>query len=76
MREVILCSQDDPFFRKIMHCNMGESAELIHGLVREFLDKKNSSAQMQSLEDMQRILDQFPEFKKSQRIATKHFNVL
>jgi len=76
MKEVVLCQQEDPFFRKIMHKNMGESAEAIHNLVNEFLKNKNSNAQMASIEDMQRVLEQFPEFKKSQRVSTKHFNVL
>jgi len=76
MKEVVLCQQEDPFFRKIMHKNMGESADAIHNLVRQFLKNKNSQVQMESLQDMQRVLEQFPEFKKSQRIATKHFNVL
>ena len=76
MREVVLSSDDDHFFRSIMFKNYGEVAEEIHTLVQKFLSNKKSQAQFKSIEDMQRVIENFPEFKKSERNTTKHFNIL
>ena len=59
-----------------MYKNFGEVAEDIHALVQKFLNNKKSQAQFKSIEDMQRVIENFPEFKKSERNTTKHFNIL
>ena len=76
MREVVISSEDDHFFKSIMHKNFGEVAEDIHNLVQEFLTSKRSQAQFTSIEDMQRIIENFPEFKQGERNTTKHFHIL
>ena len=76
MKEVVLSCEDDKFFSKIMYRNFGDVAEDIHNLVQDFLKNKNSQAQFQSIEDMQRIIDNFPEFKKGERNTSKHFHIL
>lgn len=32
-------------------------------------------AQFKTIEDMQRMIENFPEFKQSERCTTKHFNI-
>ena len=59
-----------------MYKNFGEVAEDIHNLVQNFLKNKSSQAQFNSIEDMQRIIDNFPEFKKGERNTSKHFHIL
>ena len=59
-----------------MFKNYGEVAEEIHSLVQRFLTNKKSQAQFKSIEDMQRVIENFPEFKQSERNTTKHFNIL
>ena len=76
LKEVVLSSDEDNFYKKIMYKNFGEVAEDIHNLVQEFLTNKQSQAQFTSIEDMQRIIDNFPEFKKSERNTSKHFHIL
>ncbi len=76
MKEVVLSCEDDKFFNKIMYKNFGEVAEDIHNLVQEFLTNKKSQAQFKSIEDMQRIIENFPEFKQGERNTTKHFHIL
>ena len=76
MKEVVLSPDEDKFYRRIMYKNFGEVAEDIHNLVQEFLTNKQSQAQFSSIEDMQRIIDNFPEFKKSERNTSKHFHIL
>ena len=42
MKEVVLSSDDDKFYKSIMFKNFGEVAEEIHNLVQEFLKNKSS----------------------------------
>jgi vacuolar protein sorting-associated protein 45 len=44
MREVVLSSDDDKFFRKVMHSNFGDLAQEIEQLVRSFMQTKHSQA--------------------------------
>ncbi len=37
MKEVVLSSGDDPFFRKVLHTNYGELNHEIQALVKNFL---------------------------------------
>eukprot|EP00347_Sterkiella_histriomuscorum_P013072 403366130 len=76
MAEVVISSEDDQFFKAIMYKNFGEVAEDIHNLVQKFLKNKQSQAQFSSIEDMQRIIENFPEFKQGERNTTKHFHIL
>lgn len=45
-------------------------------MVQQFLKDKQSQAKLNSIEDMQIFIENFPEFKQSQRNTTKHFNIL
>lgn len=76
MKEVVLSCSDDQFFKEIMYKNFGDVAEAIHQLVDTFLKNKKSQAKFESIEDMQRVIENFPEFKKGERNTTKHFNIL
>lgn len=42
MKEVVLSSADDPFFRQVMHLNFGELTQEITTLVQKFLQTKQS----------------------------------
>ena len=76
MKEVVLSGIDDTFFRRVLHHNFGDLSNEIQSLVKKFLDNKKSQAQFNSIEDMQRVIENFPEFKQSQRNTTKHFSVM
>lgn len=76
MKEIVLSCHDDEFFRNVMFANFGEVADAIHELVQKFLQNKKSQAQFSTIEDMQRVIENFPEFKKGERNTTKHFNLL
>lgn len=76
MKEVVLSCHEDEFFDKVMYMDFGEVAEQIHNLVQTFLSNKKSQAQFKTIEDMQRVIENFPEFKKGERNTTKHFNLL
>ena len=64
MKEVTISSENDEFYNKIMFSNFGDVADAIHNLVQSFLKNKKSVAQFNTIEDMQRIIENFPELKK------------
>jgi len=59
-----------------MFSNFGDVANAIHNMVQQFLQTKKSQAQFNTIEDMQRIIENFPEFKMGERNTTKHFTLL
>ena len=72
MKEIVLACHDDEFFSKEMYSNFGDVANAIDAHVKRFLQNKNSQAQCKTIEDMQRVIQNFPEFKKSERNTAKH----
>eukprot|EP00736_Rhodelphis_marinus_P006330 Rmarinus@m.9854 len=64
LKEVILSADQDEFFAKSMFFNYGELTEAIHHLIQEFGQKSQSNKQIETLDDMQRFLDRYPEFRK------------
>lgn len=59
-----------------MYNNYGEVTEEIQRHVQSYLQKKQSSAKFTSIEDMQKLIENFPEFKQGERNCTKHFNLI
>jgi len=74
--EVVISQHDDDFFKKIMFKNYGEVAESIQQHVQSYLKSKQSNANFKTIEDMQKLIENFPEFKQGERNCTKHFNLI
>jgi hypothetical protein len=74
--EVVLSSDQDQFFRDHMYCNFGEMSEALNNLVLEYQEKTKSQAKVESIQDMQRFVENFPEFTRQSGHVTKHVNVM
>lgn len=74
--EIVINPDQDEFFGKNMYKNYGEMAEELNNLVKDFKDKHNSQAKVESIEDMQRFVESYPEFKKYSGNVTKHVNIM
>jgi len=74
--EIVINPDQDEFFGKNMYKNYGEMAEELNRLVTEFKDKNKSQAKVESIEDMQRFMETYPEFKKYTGNVTKHVNIM
>ena len=74
--EVVISPDQDEFFSKNMYKNYGEMAEELNKLVDEFKSKNKSQAKVESIEDMQRFMETYPEFKKYSGNVTKHVNIM
>jgi vacuolar protein sorting-associated protein 45 len=74
--EIVTNPDQDEFFGKNMYKNYGEMAEELNKLVTEFKLKNKSQAKVESIEDMQRFMETYPEFKKFSGNVTKHVNIM
>ena len=74
--EIVINPDQDEFFGKNMYKNYGEMAEELNKLVNEFKEKNNSQAKVESIEDMQRFMETYPEFKKYSGNVNKHVNIM
>lgn len=77
MKEEIVINQlEDDFFKKNMYNNYGDLGNNLNELVDEFKRKNKSQSKVESIEDMQRFMEQFPEFKRYSGNVTKHVNIM
>lgn len=71
-REVVLDSQQDEFFRDNMYCNFGDLGENMKALVEDFGQKTRTAQNIQTIDDMKRVVANFPEFRAMGTNVEKH----
>jgi len=71
MQEVVL-SMSDKFFEENMFSNFGDLGESIKELLDSYQKLQHSNKQLQSIEDMQRFVENFPQFKQFSNNVAKH----
>ena len=75
-REIVLSPDQDPFFKKNMYLNFGELGNTIKEYVDQYQSKTKSNANIESIEDMKRFVEDFPEFRKLSGNVTKHVTLV
>eukprot|EP00300_Choanocystis_sp_HF-7_P027612 c32774_g1_i1.p1 GENE.c32774_g1_i1~~c32774_g1_i1.p1 ORF type:complete len:573 (+),score=169.14 c32774_g1_i1:84-1721(+) len=76
MREVVLAMHQDDFFRANATANFGDLGINVKNMVDEYQVKHKSQQNIQSIEDMQRFVENYPEFRKQQANVSKHVSVI
>ncbi|TPX37090.1 hypothetical protein SmJEL517_g00924 [Synchytrium microbalum] len=76
LKEVVLNSDQDPFYKKSLYLNMGDLGANIKSYVEEYQTKHKSSAQIDSIADMKRFVEEYPEFRKLSGNVTKHVTLV
>lgn len=74
--EVALSSDNDDFFLHNMFLNWGEVCQNIRHLMEKVKLVDPGGKEIKSLEDMKRILENFPQFKQMKMMVSKHVAVL
>jgi vacuolar protein sorting-associated protein 45 len=75
--EVVMSCCQDKFFEDNLVSNFGDLALNIEKYVSKFQEQtKTQSQKIESIEDMQRFIDQYPEFKKLSGNVSKHVTVV
>lgn len=76
LREVVLHPMQDEFYRKSMYLNFGELGKSIKGLVAEYQVVTKDTTKVDTIEDMQRFVDNYPEFKQMAGNVSKHVTMM
>ena len=74
--EFVLSAHQDPFFKKYMYKNFGDLGIAVRELVEELQSKTASHSSMDTIEDMKRFMEAYPEFKKFSSATTKHVMIV
>ena len=71
-REIPLSCTQDEFYRQFMLSNFGDLAEGIREYVMEYESKQKVHSNVESIDDMKRFIDGYPEFSKMAGNVSKH----
>ncbi|KAG2663201.1 hypothetical protein I3843_16G019200 [Carya illinoinensis] len=75
-QEVVLSSEQDAFFKANMYENFGDIGLNIKRLVDEFQQIAKSNQKIQTIEDMAKFVDNYPEYKKMHGNVSKHVTLV
>ncbi|XP_010534513.1 PREDICTED: vacuolar protein sorting-associated protein 45 homolog [Tarenaya hassleriana] len=75
-QEVVLSSEQDAFFKANMYENFGDIGMNIKRMVDDFQQVAKSNQNIQTVEDMARFVDNYPEYRKMQGNVSKHVTLV
>lgn len=76
IKEVVLSQDQDPFFKKNMYLNFGDLGGNIKEYVEQYQSKTKNSADIESINDMKRFIEEYPEFRKLSGNVSKHVTLV
>ena len=78
LQQVVLNAEQDDFFKENRHKNFGELGEAVKQLLDEYQTKTSTAKnkQLNSIEDMQQFMEQFPEIKAQSHTVSKHVAIM
>ncbi|SCW00501.1 LAFE_0C05578g1_1 [Lachancea fermentati] len=76
LKQVVLSSKQDAFFHDTMYLNFGELGDKVKQYVSNYKNKTNSNSQINTIEDIKRFIEKFPEFKKLSGNVSKHMAIV
>lgn len=76
LQEVVLSSQQDTFFKANMYENFGDLGANIKKLVDEFKVKAKSNQNIQSVQDMVKFVENYPEYRNQHGNVSKHVTMM
>ncbi|KAJ4392068.1 vacuolar protein sorting-associated protein 45 [Gnomoniopsis smithogilvyi] len=76
LREIVLSADQDPFFKKNMYLNFGDLGGNIKEYVEQYQSKTKNNANIESITDMKRFIEDYPEFRKLSGNVSKHVTLV
>ncbi|KAK7934945.1 Vacuolar protein sorting-associated protein [Apiospora marii] len=76
LKEIVLSQDQDPFFKKNMYLNFGDLGGNIKDYVEQYQSKTKNSANIESITDMKRFIEEYPEFRKLSGNVSKHVTLV
>ncbi|CEP24137.1 unnamed protein product [Cyberlindnera jadinii] len=75
LKKIVLSSRQDKFYQESMYLNFGDLSDKIKDYVSQYKSKTKSSKDINSIEDMKKFIEEFPEFKKLSGNVSKHMTL-
>jgi vacuolar protein sorting-associated protein 45 len=72
----VLQQDTDPFFAKNMYLNFGDLGQNAKEYVEQYASKRQGNQEMNSIADMKRFIEDYPEFRKLSSNVTKHITLV
>ena len=76
LKEIVLSQEQDPFFQKNMYLNFGDLGGNIKEYVSQYQSKTQNNANLESISDMKRFIEEYPEFRKLSGNVSKHVTLV
>lgn len=76
LKEIVLSQDQDPFFKKNMFLNFGDLGGNIKEYVGQFQSKTKNNENIESITDMKRFIEEYPEFRKLSGNVSKHVTLV
>jgi vacuolar protein sorting-associated protein 45 len=76
LKEIVLSQDQDPFFKKNMYLNFGDLGGNIKDYVEQYQYKTKNNADIESIADMKRFIEEYPEFRKLSGNVSKHVTLV
>lgn len=76
LKEIVLSQDQDPFFKTNMYLNFGDLGSTIKEYVEQYQSKTKSNATLESIADMKRFVENYPEFRKLSGNVSKHVTLV
>jgi len=76
LKEIVLSADQDIFFKNNMYLNFGDLGVNIKNYVNEFQNRHHNSVNIESISDMKKFVEEYPEFKKLSGNVSKHVTLV
>ncbi|KYK61911.1 hypothetical protein DCS_03056 [Drechmeria coniospora] len=76
LREIVLSQDQDPFFKANMYLNFGDLGGTIKDYVEQYQSKTKNNSSIESITDMKRFIEEYPEFRKLSGNVSKHVTLM
>eukprot|EP00163_Fabomonas_tropica_P009627 TRINITY_DN1944_c0_g1_i3.p1 TRINITY_DN1944_c0_g1~~TRINITY_DN1944_c0_g1_i3.p1 ORF type:complete len:525 (-),score=148.96 TRINITY_DN1944_c0_g1_i3:65-1639(-) len=76
MQQIVVNGGQDDFYRENMYLNFGDLGMNIKTLVDDFQAKSHTTKDISSISDMQRFIEDYPEFRKMSGNVSKHVQLV
>lgn len=72
LKEIVIAQDQDPFFKKNMYQNFGDLGGNIKEYVEQYQSRTKTNMNIESISDMKRFVEDYPEFRKLSGNVSKH----
>ncbi|CAB4256708.1 Vps45p [Maudiozyma barnettii] len=76
LAKVTLSSKEDQFFKETRYLNFGELGDKVSSYVNKYKDSSQINSQLDSIADIKKFIEKYPEFKKLSGNVSKHMAIV